>query len=60
MARRTVLFASNIDDPAPWKSLFARELPDVEFRIWPELGDADDITHALIWRIPNEIGRAHV
>lgn len=55
MARHTVLFASNIDDPAPWKALFARERPDVEFRIWPDIGDPQDITHALIWRIPNGV-----
>ncbi|MBC2775282.1 glyoxylate/hydroxypyruvate reductase A [Rhizobium sp. AQ_MP] len=55
MPKTTVLFASNIDDPAPWKALFARERPDVEFRIWPEMGDANDITHALVWRIPNGV-----
>ncbi|TIV63291.1 MAG: glyoxylate/hydroxypyruvate reductase A, partial [Mesorhizobium sp.] len=45
----------NIDDPAPWKALFARERPDIEFRIWPDMGDPQDITHALIWRIPNGV-----
>ena len=55
MAGHTVLFASNIDDPAPWEALFARERPDVEFRIWPDIGDPEDITHALIWRIPNGV-----
>ncbi|AZO34769.1 MAG: glyoxylate/hydroxypyruvate reductase A [Mesorhizobium sp.] len=55
MARRTILFASNIDDPAPWKAFFARERPDIEFRIWPDMGNPQDITHALIWRIPNGV-----
>lgn len=55
MAGPTLLFASNIDDPAPWQALFARERPDVEFRIFPDLGDPADITHALVWRIPDGV-----
>ena len=53
MRRPTLLFSSDIDDPQPWRALFARERPDVEFRIWPDAGDASDITHALVWRIPD-------
>jgi glyoxylate/hydroxypyruvate reductase len=51
MRRPTLLFSSDIDDPRPWRALFARERPDVEFRIWPDVGDLSDITHALVWRI---------
>jgi glyoxylate/hydroxypyruvate reductase A len=51
MKRPTLLFSSDIDDPEPWRALFARERPDVEFRIWPDAGDLDDITYALVWRI---------
>lgn len=55
MAGPTLLFASNIDDPAPWRALFARERPDVTFRIYPDLGDPAAITHALVWRIPDGV-----
>ncbi|EBA07980.1 2-hydroxyacid dehydrogenase [Sagittula stellata] len=55
MAKQTILFASNIDDPAPWQALFAKERPDVEFRVWPDIGDPLDITHALVWRIQNGV-----
>jgi len=55
MAGPTLLFASNIDDPAPWQALFARERPDVAFRVFPDLGDPADITHALVWRIPDGV-----
>jgi glyoxylate/hydroxypyruvate reductase A len=55
MPRHTLLFSSNIDDPAPWQALFARERPDVEFRIYPDIGDPADITHALVWRIPDGV-----
>lgn len=55
MAGPTLLFASNIDDPAPWQALFARERPDVTFRVFPDIGDPADITHALVWRIPDGV-----
>ncbi|MGF7159104.1 glyoxylate/hydroxypyruvate reductase A [Rhodoligotrophos appendicifer] len=47
----TLLFASGIDDPAPWQAAFAKHRPDVRFRVWPDVGDPEEITHALIWRI---------
>lgn len=55
MTAPTLLFASNIDDPAPWQALFARERPDISFRIFPDLGDPADITHALVWRLPDGV-----
>lgn len=55
MPSPTLLFASNFDDPADWQALFARHRPDVAFRVWPDLGDPADITHALIWRIPDGV-----
>jgi glyoxylate/hydroxypyruvate reductase A len=51
MKRPTLLFSSDIDDPGPWRALFARERPDVDFRVWPDAGDLKDITYALVWRI---------
>jgi len=51
MNRPTLLFSSDIDDPQPWRALFARERPDVDFRIWPDAGNLNDITYALVWRI---------
>ena len=53
MAGPTLLFSSDIDDPEPWRALFARGRPDVAFRVWPDVGNIDDITHGLIWNIPD-------
>jgi glyoxylate/hydroxypyruvate reductase A len=47
-----LLFSSELDDPEPWRDLFARHRPDVDFRVWPDVGNASAITHALIWNIP--------
>ena len=48
-----ILFASEVDDPVPWREGFADELPGLEFRIWPDRGKAEDISYALIWRQPS-------
>ncbi len=49
MQRLAILYNSPIDDPAPWKAVFAARRPDLDFRIWPDIGDAKDIRYALIW-----------
>jgi glyoxylate/hydroxypyruvate reductase A len=46
----TVLFYSDIDAPAPWRDAFALELPEMEFRVWPDAGERARVTYALVWR----------
>jgi glyoxylate/hydroxypyruvate reductase A len=53
MGKPAILFSSDIDDPAPWKAALATALPDLEFRIWPDVGNVDDIQYALVWKIPD-------
>lgn len=45
-----ILFYSEIDDPEPWRQAFARNLPAMEFRVWPDVGDAEEISYALVWK----------
>jgi glyoxylate/hydroxypyruvate reductase A len=47
-----LLFSSPVDDPKPWVAAFAREMPDIEVRVWPALGDPEDIEFALVWQPP--------
>jgi len=47
-----ILFLSPSDDPAEWLPELQRQLPDREVRVWPDIGDPDDIDYALIWRPP--------
>jgi len=45
-----ILFTSKYDDPAAWRAALAAELPDEEFRVWPdETGDPADMEFALAW-----------
>ena len=47
-----LLFLS-ADDPAElWRAELEARLPDLEVRIWPEVGDPAEIETALVWRPP--------
>lgn len=46
----TLLFSSDSDPPAPWRSAIARAFPEMGFRIWPDCGPLEDIRYALVWR----------
>ena len=36
-----------------WVKHLSRLDPDIDIRVWPEVGDADDITFALCWNHPS-------
>ena len=47
------LLVAPIGGPSPdWQRLFAAELPGVEIRMFPEIGDPADIDVAAIARVP--------
>jgi glyoxylate/hydroxypyruvate reductase len=45
-----LLFRSSIDSEARWKPQLTRLMPELEVRIWPEMGDRAEIHYALVWR----------
>jgi glyoxylate/hydroxypyruvate reductase len=45
-----LLFHSSVDSAARWRAELARLSPDLDIRIWPEIGDAAEIGYALVWR----------
>lgn len=47
-----VLFYSDIDDPRPWRAALARALPELDFRVWPDIGRPEEIDYALVWKPP--------
>ena len=47
-----LLFLSASDDPAAWTCALAAHLPDVEIRVWPDVGDPAEIDAALVWKPP--------
>jgi glyoxylate/hydroxypyruvate reductase len=46
----SLLFCSDTDAPEPWREALARELPDMEFRLWPDVGEPARVNYALVWR----------
>lgn len=47
-----VLFCSADDDPVAWRRALRAQMPGVELRVWPDLGDPDEIEAALVWLPP--------
>ncbi|WP_448189340.1 2-hydroxyacid dehydrogenase [Azospirillum sp. sgz301742] len=48
----TLLFISAADNADAWRGELAKRLPDLEFRVWPDIGDPADIIYALVWKPP--------
>ncbi len=45
----TLLFSSKTDDAGEWRDAMAKELPDQDFRVWPdEVGEEADIDYVLV------------
>jgi glyoxylate/hydroxypyruvate reductase A len=38
-----------------WKALFAEHAPDIEFRMWPDIGNPDDIDYLAAWLPPDDL-----
>jgi glyoxylate/hydroxypyruvate reductase A len=47
-----LVFYSEFDDPGEWSAALKRHLPDLDFRVYPDVGDVRDIRYALVWRPP--------
>ncbi len=48
----TILYYSNADPAEPWREAFARELPRIPFRVWPDSGPLEKVRYALVWKPP--------
>lgn len=42
---------------AAWARIFAERLPDLPFRIWPNVGRAEDIRFMAAWTLPEKMAR---
>jgi glyoxylate/hydroxypyruvate reductase A len=47
-----VLFCSADDDPVAWRRALRAQLPGIDLRVWPDVGDPEDIEAALVWLPP--------
>jgi glyoxylate/hydroxypyruvate reductase A len=52
MTRDALIFYSAFDDPAAWRRALTAELPDLDVRVHPDVGDPQDVCYALVWKPP--------
>ena len=47
-----VLFYSPNDSPTEWERQLRDFIPNLDMRVWPDIGDPNDIEFALVWKLP--------
>lgn len=47
-----LLFKGDIDRGGSWERALTACAPDIELRVWPEIGTPEDIDYALVWEPP--------
>ena len=51
----TLLFKSDNDRPEAWVPALRQAMPELDIRVWPEVGNPEDITYALLWQPPDGV-----
>jgi glyoxylate/hydroxypyruvate reductase A len=51
----SILYRSDEARGAAWAAYFAEHAPDLDFRIWPDAGDLDDVEYLIAWQAPPEL-----
>lgn len=49
-AEGALLFYSQFDDPGEWRDVLKSELPSLDFRVYPEIGNPEDVRYVLAWK----------
>ncbi|GAB4066537.1 glyoxylate/hydroxypyruvate reductase A [Ancylobacter sonchi] len=53
MGRDALVFYSPVDSAEEWRAAMAAELPDLDFRVDPEVGDPSEVHYVLAWTPPD-------
>lgn len=49
-----ILYRSDAPRAAAWSEFFADHAPDLDFRVWPDAGNLDEIEYLIAWQAPSE------
>lgn len=49
-----ILYRSDAPRAAAWAEFFAKHAPDLDFRVWPDAGNLDEIEYLIAWQAPRE------
>ncbi|MCS0494316.1 glyoxylate/hydroxypyruvate reductase A [Ancylobacter sp. MQZ15Z-1] len=52
MSADALVFYSPVDSAAGWQEAMAAELPDLDFRVDPEVGNPEEVAYVLAWLPP--------
>jgi glyoxylate/hydroxypyruvate reductase A len=47
-----LLFYSEYDDPQDWGKHLKDAIPGLDFRVWPDVGNVEQIEAAIVWKAP--------
>jgi glyoxylate/hydroxypyruvate reductase A len=52
MTKDALVFYSHFDDPEAWRRALAAEMPELDFRVAPDVGDPTEVRYVLAWKPP--------
>ena len=50
-----LLFKTDFPNPPPWDKALQQHMPELEVRVWPDVGDPHEVEYALVWNPPAEL-----
>lgn len=50
----SILYRSDAPRAAAWANYFAEHAPDLDFRVWPDAGNLDEVEYLIAWQAPAE------
>ena len=50
----TLLYKADPERGKQWAALFAAKAPDIDFRLWPDVGDPADVRYLAAWQPPDD------
>lgn len=50
-----ILYCSDAPRALAWSQFFASHAPDLDFRVWPDAGNLDEIEYLIAWQAPREL-----
>ena len=53
--RPAFVYKADLERGRQWADIFGREAPHIDFRLWPEIGNADDVRFLAAWDPPADL-----
>lgn len=55
MTKPVLLYACPTIPAAPWVAALKTAMPDLDLRVWPDIGNPADIDYAFVWHPPEDL-----